>query len=231
MPTGLVKSTIHAPVLRAGAGPLGDVEDDRHGSQRLGQATCAGRLLPDAAEFERPRLVPVAGGLPADPELDQHRRRAVHAVFGVGGPAHGRLVAVRAHDPRRHRPDRGEPGLVGIDEHDLRHARREPPEPVRELWRVRRPAADHRQLHVNARTSTPACATWQATSRPDSGVSSGVIVAHASVDTAGSAGGIGSPGTGRSPSAARRLAGRGGQRRDVGGGAFGSGTADSRSCV
>jgi len=57
----------------------------------------------------------VARRLPAHPELDEHRGRAVDAVCLVGGPPDGRPVPVRAHDPRRHRPDHGQPGLVRVD--------------------------------------------------------------------------------------------------------------------
>ena len=65
-------------------GPLGDVQHDRHGAQRLGEAARPGRLLADAAELQRPGLVPVPGGLVADPQLEQHRARAVEARVQVG---------------------------------------------------------------------------------------------------------------------------------------------------
>ncbi len=145
-------------------GELGDLEDERHGAQRLGEPARPRRLLPHAAEVERPGLVPVARRLPADPELDEHRGRAVDPVVGVGGPPDGRPVPVRSHDPRRHRPDHGQPRLVRVDQDQLGDLGREPPEPVRELGRVGRPAADNRKLHENAFTSAPVCATWHATS-------------------------------------------------------------------
>ena len=36
---------------RAAGGPLGEVQDDRHGPERLGEAAGAGRLLADRAEL------------------------------------------------------------------------------------------------------------------------------------------------------------------------------------
>jgi hypothetical protein len=48
---------------------LGDVKHHGHGTQRLGQAARAGGLLAHAAAVERPGLVPLPGGLAADPKL------------------------------------------------------------------------------------------------------------------------------------------------------------------
>ena len=92
MPTGFVKSTIHAPGGAAAGGRLGEVEHDRHGPQRLGEAAGAGRLLADGAEAQRQRLVDEPGGLAADAQLDEHEVGAVErrvAVVGRGsaGPA------------------------------------------------------------------------------------------------------------------------------------------------
>ncbi len=257
MPTGLVKSISHAPGAARRRASSAISQHERHGAQRLGEPARPGRLLPHAAEVERPRLVPVPRRLPADPELDEHRGRAVDAVFRVGGPPDGRLVPVRAHDPRRHRPDHGQPGLVRVDQDQLGDLRREPPEPVRELRRVGRPAADNsefhaasrappddvrwaaigtpnahpRLVHENAFTSAPVWATWHATSPVPSDFSSGVTVAHISIDT-GQRGWNRQPGLGsitfggspRSPLAAASAS-------RLGGGAFGSGTAESSSWV
>ena len=49
-PTGLVKSTIHAPGAARRADELREVEHDRHGPERLGEAAGAGRLLADEPE-------------------------------------------------------------------------------------------------------------------------------------------------------------------------------------
>ena len=225
---------VDEPRARRGPPPgeLGDLQHERHGAQRLGEPARPGRLLSHAAEVERPRLVPVPRRLPADPELDEHRGRAVDPVFGVGGPPDGRLVPVRPHDPRGHRPDRGQPRLVGVDQDQLGDLRREPPEPVGELGRVGGAAADDRELHENAFTFAPDCATWHATSPAPSGSSSRrhrrALVDRDRAARLEPAAGL----AGRSPSAARRA------RRPprpcasrLGGGAFGSGTAESSSWV
>jgi hypothetical protein len=79
-------------------------------------AARAGGLLADAAPLQRPGLVPLPGGLAADPELEQDGAGPVDALIEVGRPADPGRVAVRAHDPGRHRPDRREPALVRIDQ-------------------------------------------------------------------------------------------------------------------
>ena len=72
IPTGFVKSTIHAPSARELAHALGDAEHDRHRAQRLGEAARAGGLLADAAARERDGLVAEPRRLPADADLDEH---------------------------------------------------------------------------------------------------------------------------------------------------------------
>ena len=104
MPTGLVKSMIHAPGAARRRARSAMSQHDRHGAQRLGEPARPGGLLPDAAELERPGLVPVPGRLAADPQLEQHRAGAVQAVVQVGGPADGRPGA-RA--PRMIRAENG----------------------------------------------------------------------------------------------------------------------------
>ena len=76
IPTGFVKSTIQASGATARRDVLGQVEDDRHGPERLGEAARSGGLLADAAEPVGQRLVGEPGRLPADPELDEDERRA-----------------------------------------------------------------------------------------------------------------------------------------------------------
>ena len=82
IPTGLVKSTIHASGL-AFCTRDGDVEDDRNGPQRLRQTARTGGLLADAAALERPGLVLAARGLPTDAQLEQDRVRALDARVEV----------------------------------------------------------------------------------------------------------------------------------------------------
>ena len=62
---------------RALANALGDLEHDGHRSQRLGEASGAGRLLADAAAGEGYRLVGEPRRLAPDPNLDEHEVRPV----------------------------------------------------------------------------------------------------------------------------------------------------------
>ncbi len=121
--------------------PLGDVEHDRHGPQRLGQPARAGRLLPDAAALQRPGLVLVAGGLAADPQLEQHR---VHAVErGLEGRRRDQLsrVAQPREDPPPDARDQLEPLGRRVDEHQL-------------VDRAARPAAGRARRRARGCTST-----------------------------------------------------------------------------
>jgi hypothetical protein len=58
--------------LRAFRNDFGDIQHDRHGPQRLGKATRAGRLLAEQAEPARQRLVDQPGLLTLDPQLYEH---------------------------------------------------------------------------------------------------------------------------------------------------------------
>ena len=64
---------------------LGDVEDDRHRPERLGEAAGAGRLLADRPEPRRQRLVDEAGRLAADAQLDEDEVRAVEGGVECSG--------------------------------------------------------------------------------------------------------------------------------------------------
>ena len=120
MPTGLVKSMIQASgsarcrarsamsrtigtVRSALASPPAPVVSCPTQPQSSGQVSSA---LP--------------GGLAADPELEQDRARARRCPSSRLSVqlTRGR-VPVRAHDPGRHRPDRGQPALVGVDQDQL----------------------------------------------------------------------------------------------------------------
>ena len=144
--------------LRPLPGALGDVEDHRDGAQGLGQPARPGGLLADAAVLQRPRLVALPGRLPADPQLEQDRAGAVEALVQAGRPAHPSRVAERAHDPRRHRADHGEPPRVRVDQGELGDldVAGQPADAVNQFRGVGRSAADDRQLHPNALTSAPA---------------------------------------------------------------------------
>ena len=147
MPTGLVKSTIQAPgsARRRACSAMSSTRGTVR--RALARPPGAGGLLPDAVVVKRPRLVPVARRLAADAQLDQHRGGAVEGVVQVVGPSDGRRMPVPAHDPRRHRADRGQPRLVRVDQDELGHPGGEPAEPVGELRGVGRAATDHRDLH------------------------------------------------------------------------------------
>ena len=150
MPTGLVKSTIQASGSAALRYPLGDVEHDRNGPQRLGEPAGAGGLLAEQAELAGQRLVDQAGLLAADAQLDEHRRCAVDGlverrrwcVAGRRSPARPRMR--RARPPTTSRRSARD---VVQDELVARTARRPPGESLDQLGRVRAPAADDCDLH------------------------------------------------------------------------------------
>ena len=85
MPTGLVKSTIHASGAPRRAVHLGEVEHDGHRPQRLGEAARPGRLLADDAEASGQRLVDQPGRLAADAQLDEHEVGAVERRVAIVG--------------------------------------------------------------------------------------------------------------------------------------------------
>ena len=76
---------VHEPRAgRAALGrQLGELQHHRHRPQRLREPAGAGRLLADATEPERDRLVPVAGLVPAHPELHDHEVGAVDRLDAV----------------------------------------------------------------------------------------------------------------------------------------------------
>ena len=131
------------------AGALGDVEHDRDGAQRLGEPAGAGRLLADAPAAQRERLVAEPRGLPADAKLEEDGVGAVERAVQVGRldqPAAEALA--REHAPREAGDDL-EPRRVDVVEDQLGQVEAVPlaGEAGDELGRVRRPAADDRDLH------------------------------------------------------------------------------------
>ena len=107
IPTGFVKSTIHASGADELAHALGDLEHDGHRAQRLGEAAGAGRLLADAAAGERHRLVREPRRLAADADLDQDEVGAVDGAVEVVGDEQLAGEALRA--PASARPARRRP--------------------------------------------------------------------------------------------------------------------------
>ncbi len=85
IPTGLVKSTTHAPGAPRVGRLLGDLEDQGHRAEGLGQAARTGRLLAQAAEADRQCLVGVAGRLATHPELHDHEVGTVDGPVPIVG--------------------------------------------------------------------------------------------------------------------------------------------------
>ncbi len=140
---------------------LGDVEHHRDGAQRLGEAARAGGLLADAAALQRPGLVLVAGGLSADPQLQQHRVGVRDAGLDVGGRGDDRAVALLGEDPPGQSADQLQPVGGGVDEDEFadREGVAEPGEAVDQLRGVRRTAADDGQLECGHQPLTPVSVT------------------------------------------------------------------------
>src|SRR6185312_9265131 len=66
-------------------GLLRELEDDGNGPQRLREAARPRRLLTDAAESRRDRLVGQARGLSSDPELDHDEVGALECLLAAVG--------------------------------------------------------------------------------------------------------------------------------------------------
>lgn len=136
-------------VRRGPSDPLGDVEHHRDRTHRLRQAARAGGLLAHAAALQRPRLVLVASGLAADPQLQQHRVRPGHARLQVGGGDDTARVALLGEDPPGQPADQLKAVRVRVDQGELLdgQAVAQPREPVDQLGGVRGPAAHDCQFH------------------------------------------------------------------------------------
>ena len=139
------------PGVRRGqlAHALRDLEHDRNGAHRLRESAGARRLLPDAAARERDRLVGEPGVLAADAQLENDERRAVDRRVEVVRDEERPLEPVALEHPARHRADDRAPLRVDVVEDELvdRQPRALAREPRDELGRVRRAAADDRELH------------------------------------------------------------------------------------
>ncbi|MGX1252727.1 hypothetical protein RKD48_005238 [Streptomyces ambofaciens] len=138
------------PRVRVGpAHPLGDVQHHRHRAQRLGEPARAGRLLADAAALQRPGLVLLPGGLPADPQLEQHGVGAVDGRVQVGGGDHAATVPLFGEDAPGETAHQLQPVRRRVDEDQLLDRQRvpQPGEAVDQFGRVGRTAADHGEFH------------------------------------------------------------------------------------
>ena len=122
-----------------------NVEDDRHRAHGFRKAAGARRLLPDAAALEWLGLVAEPGRLAADAKLQEHEVGAVDRTVEIVGDLEPAAVALPLEHPRGHPAH--DVATFGIDvlEHEL--ADLEPRQTRDELGRVRRAAADDRDLH------------------------------------------------------------------------------------
>ncbi len=127
---------------------LGQVEDDRYGAQRLGQAAGAGRLLADGAEADRNRLVQEPRRLPADAELDQHEAGAVDGGLDVTGQRQAPLEPEAGEHATGHAADHGAALFIDVVEDELLDG--QPVMALRQtldqLRGIGAPAADDRDL-------------------------------------------------------------------------------------
>lgn len=138
------------PGVRVGAAhPLGDVQHDGHGPQRLGEAAGAGGLLADAAALQRPGLVLVPRGLSADAQLEEDGVGAGHARVQVGGGGDLPGVVLLGEDPPGQAADQFEPVGRRVDEHQLLDRQRvpQPGEAVDQFRGVGGPATNYCELH------------------------------------------------------------------------------------
>ena len=145
IPTGFVKSTIHASRRRALGDALRELEHHRHRAHRLREAAGAGRLLADAAAAQRHRLVLQPRLLPADADLEEDEGGAVDRRVVVARPQHVPLEAGAREHPLGERADDLEPLRIDVLQRDLVDV--ELREVRDELGRVRRAGADDRELH------------------------------------------------------------------------------------
>ena len=149
MPTGFVKSMIHASERGALADAVGDLEHDRDGAESLAEAARTRRLLADAPAGQRDRLVREPRRLAADTDLDEHEIGAVERAVEIAGDEELAVEALAGQHPPGHAAD--DLATLGVDvvQDELGHvdavalAR----EAGDELGRVGRAAADDRDLH------------------------------------------------------------------------------------
>ena len=127
---------------------LGQVEDDRYGPHRLGQAPGTGRLLADRAEADRNRLVQEPRRLPADAELDQHEAGAVDGGLDVTGQRQAPPEPEAGEHATGHAADHGAALFIDVVEDELLDG--QPVMALRQtldqLRGVGAPAADDRDL-------------------------------------------------------------------------------------
>ena len=136
-----------------------DVKDDRHRAQRFREPAGSGRLLADAPTAQRDRLVGVPRGLSTDPDLEEHRGRAVDGGVEVTRQREPAVKAVRLRDPLRRTANHLEPLGVDVLQHELVDAELlgDTSESLHQLRAVRAASPDNRYLHAlwSAAVSSP----------------------------------------------------------------------------
>ena len=112
---------IDQPRIRGGVSRhlLREIQDHRHGAQRLREAAGAGRLLADGPELERQRLVGLPRRLSADAQLHEHERGAVERSGTVGRGDETAAPALAAQDAARQSAHHVESRLVRIEQDEL----------------------------------------------------------------------------------------------------------------
>ena len=136
-------------------GLLGDVEHYGDRAQGFGESSRAGCLLSDAAELEWQRLVNKAGGLAADPELDDDEAGAVQRPLTVPRDDERARPFVLLENAPRQPPDHLEPLVVDVVQDELvdRQAVASRVESFDQLRRVCAAAADDCNLDAHSAAS------------------------------------------------------------------------------
>lgn len=111
----------------------------------------SGGLLADAAAFQWPGLVLVAGGLAADAQLEQDRVGVGDARVDVRGGDDAARVALLGEDPAGEAADEFEAVGRRVDEYEFLDGEcvPQPGEPVDQFRCVGGPATNYCELHVS----------------------------------------------------------------------------------
>ncbi len=147
MPTGLVKSMIHAPGLARLR--IRSATSSTTGTVRSALPSPPAPVVswPTQPHAERKRLVADPRLLPADPQLDHRGVGVGDAGVQVGRPGHLAGMAVMAEDPGRERADDLQPVGGRVDQHEFGDHRAEPGEAVDQFRRIGGSAADNCDFH------------------------------------------------------------------------------------
>ena len=128
---------------------LGDLQHHRHRAKRLREAARPGRLLADAAELGRDRLVLEPRPQPAHAQLDEHEVGALDGTLAVGRERQPAGELELAQDPLGQSADHVQPLPVDVVQHQLLHRQHvsAKPEALHQLGRVGASSPDHRHFH------------------------------------------------------------------------------------